>query len=195
MYKYILLKHQKSKVEQGFVTLEILISLLIALAFVAISMQSLVYAMAMKVQAQEKQRANQLIQEDIERVKQEGSSIAVDNTRCSPTTYTNGYAQQLWTNLQAVAAEGTNTTTKTLLKKINTSGTAETGGKTLGLRRFHISNNPATAPYRTLKIRYEIWHWNGSDFVDENDDDDLNGDSPIAETYVEVIPNVALACP
>jgi type II secretory pathway pseudopilin PulG len=195
MYKFILLK-QKSTTEKGFVTLEILISLLIALAFVAISMQSLVYAMAMKVQAQEKQRANQLIQEDIERVKQLGSNTDLAGS-CTSANYTGGYANNLWTSLQTEAA-GTNTTTsvtKTLLKKINTSGAAETGGKTLGLRRFHVSNNPATAPYRTLKIRYEIWHWDGSDFVDKNGDTTLTSDTPIAETYVEVIPNVALACP
>ena len=54
-----------SQKEAGFTTLEILIQLLIALGFVAVSMQSLVYAMAMKVQAQEKQRANELIQEDV----------------------------------------------------------------------------------------------------------------------------------
>ncbi|NJL51998.1 MAG: type II secretion system protein [Hydrococcus sp. SU_1_0] len=80
--------------EAGFTTLEILVSLIIALLFVAVSMQSLVYAMAMKVQAQEKQRANELIQEDIERINQLGSTALT--ATCNATAYTGSYAEALF---------------------------------------------------------------------------------------------------
>ena len=86
-------------------------------------MQSLVYAMAMKVQAQEKQRANQLIQEDIARLNQLGSTaltpanIGDPAPVCNPvdtladasttpatpayTAYQNSYASALWNALPA----------------------------------------------------------------------------------------------
>ncbi|MBW4534856.1 MAG: hypothetical protein KME09_13055 [Pleurocapsa minor HA4230-MV1] len=210
--------------EAGFTTLEILISLIIALLFVAVSMQSLVYAMAMKVQAQEKQRANELIQEDIERINRLGSTItpgAVASTTtiatrpyCNPvdtsaiaaapsatppvpvaiptyTAYENSYANALW------RAIPTTTQTKTLSKKINSDGSVSTGGKQLALRRFHVSSttNNSTAPHRTLKVGYQVWNWDGTDFKNKNGGSLDAGDEPIAETYVEIIPDVALRCP
>lgn len=210
--------------EKGFVTIEILVSLLIALGFVAVSMQSLVYAMAIKVQAQEKQRANQLIQEDIERVNQLGSTAltpaapaagdpappipvcnpvdtAADNTTVPPTpaytAYENSYANALWT-----AIDDTGIPTKNLLEKIDrTSGSVSTGGKQIALRRFHVSATPGNrnseAPHRTLKIGYQVWDWNSTDntYRNENGAALTATDEPIAETYVEIIPDVALQCP
>lgn len=226
MNKLLLLLFKFKKVtprkETGFTTLEILISLIIALLFVAVSMQSLVYAMAMKVQAQEKQRANELIQEDIERINRLGSTLAAGAAAipavpatgstpavpavpaarpfCNPvatttsparTAYENGYAQALW------AAIPTTTPTKTIIKKIKSDGLVDTGGKQLALRRFHVSSTTgnSTAPHRTLKVGYQVWTWDGTDFKDKNGNDIDAGDEPIAETYVEIIPDVALRCP
>ncbi len=193
---------KSSRQESGFTTLEILISLLIALGFVAVSMQSLVYAMAMKVQAQEKQRANELIQEDIERINRLGSILDLDldgtpdtepvTTACNPANYAGGYAKALWT-----ASVPANTQTKTIIKKIKSDGSVDTGGKQLALRRFEISSTAAnsTAPHRTLKVGYQVWTWDGTTFTDKNGGTLGTGDEPIAETYVEVIPDVALQCP
>jgi type II secretory pathway pseudopilin PulG len=221
MNKLLLLLFKFKKVtprkETGFTTLEILISLIIALLFVAVSMQSLVYAMAMKVQAQEKQRANELIQEDIERINQLGSILAagtpavpatattaaIPATRpfCNPvdtpattparTAYENGYAQALW------AAIPTTTQTKTIIKKIKSDGSVDRGGKQLALRRFHVSSTAgnSTSPHRTLKVGYQVWNWDGTNFKNKNNGTLVAGDEPIAETYVEVIPDVALQCP
>ena len=233
MNKLLKLKKITSGKDAGFTTFEILISLLIALGFVAVSMQSLVYAMAMKVQAQEKQRANELIQEDIERINRLGSSLAKGtpavpatpatgatpatpaipaappfcNPVATPTTtpartaYENGYAQALWNSLQTEAA-GTETTTsaslrKTLIKKVDSTGATQSQGKTLALRRFHVSEGSSTAPHRTLKVGYQVWNWDStnSDFKNKNNGDIDTGDEPIAETYVEIIPDVALQCP
>ena len=191
MNKLIRVKKAAHQKEKGFVTIEIIVSILIALAFVAVSMQSLVYAMAMKVQAQEKQRANQLIQEDIERINQLGNNTTLTAT-CDATTYANGYAQALWTAINA-----TGTQTKNLLEKIDTStGAVDTSGKQLALQRFHLSSttNNSTFPHRTLKVRYQVWEWNGS-YITSDGTTPAAGDEPIAETYVEVIPDVALSCP
>jgi type II secretory pathway pseudopilin PulG len=193
--------------EAGFTTLEILISLLIALLFVAVSMQSLVYAMAMKVQAQEKQRANELIQEDIERINRLGSTLgtAPVTTTCNSTNYAGSYAKALWDSLQAddVLRAGTLTPTplppptKTIIKKIKSNGSVNTGGKQLALRRFEVSNTAgnSTSPHRTLKVGYQVWNWDGTNFKNKNNGTLAAGDEPIAETYVEVIPDVALQCP
>jgi type II secretory pathway pseudopilin PulG len=192
MNKFLLFKLSKraSQKEAGFTTLEILISLVIALLFVAVSMQSLVYAMAMKVQAQEKQRANELIQEDVERINQLGSTALT--ATCDATAYANGYAKALWT-----ASILANPPTKTIIKKINSDGSVGTGGKQLALRSFEVSSTAgnSTAPHRTLKVGYQVWNWDGTNYKDKNNGTLSAGDEPIAETYVETIPDVALQCP
>ncbi|HEY9771087.1 MAG TPA: type II secretion system protein [Coleofasciculaceae cyanobacterium] len=184
---------ESSRKEAGFTTLEILISLLIALGFVAVSMQSLVYAMAMKVQAQEKQRANELIQEDIERINRLGSTLPTPPVAatCNSTNYAGGYAQALWTLIP------TATQTKTIIKKVKSSdGSVETGGKQLALRRFHVSSTINSNPYRTLKVGYQVWWgWDGTNYKNKNGGNVAVGNEPIAETYVEIIPDVALQCP
>ncbi len=197
MNKLLKLKKITSGKEVGFTTFEILISLLIALLFVAVSMQSLVYAMAMKVQAQEKQRANELIQEDIERINRLGSTLgtAPVTTTCNSANYAGGYAKALWDALQANASSTATTTslTKTLIKKIKSDGSLDTGGKQIGLKRYEITNS--TAPYRTLRVGYQVWYWNGTTFANKTGGTIVSGNEPIAETYVEIIPDVALRCP
>lgn len=192
MKKLFKFKHRRS-INQGFTTLEILISIIIALAFISVAMQSFVLAMGMKVQAQEKQRANQLIQEDLEKVTTLGSNITQDHdNKCNPiatptssppkTAYQNGYAYELW---EAIDEEPQ--PTAHLLK--TTDGTES--GKKIGSVRQQINDltdpSPSEdAPYRTLKISFQ---------VRELDSDDEPTGDVIAERYVEVIPDVALQCP
>jgi type II secretory pathway pseudopilin PulG len=195
MKKLLKFKHRKSS-NQGFTTLEIIISIIVALLFISVAMQSFVLAMGMKVQAQEKQRANQLIQEDLERTnilasniptKVEGIAPNPEHTfiqRCNAVppgggivAYDNGFAKELWDDLDAVDAP-----TVKLIKKAD--GT--TVGKTFGLFRTPVSDANSTAPHRTLKINYQV--------QELDDSGDPIGDV-IAERYVEVIPDVALQCP
>ena len=185
MKKLFKFRHRKTS-DLGFSTLEVLVSIIIALAFVSVAMQSFVLGMAMKVQAQEKQRANQLIQEDLERLSDLASIIAEDhNNKCDPvavttgttsTAYENGYAYELWEDIDAVTVAPVS---------LLSDGT----GKTLTLVRTPVSGDPtatpaipisSTAPHRTLKINYQV--------TDPNN-------NVIAERYVEVIPDVALRCP
>ena len=164
------LKRKKS-LDQGFTTLEILISIIVALAFISVAMQSFVLAMGMKVQAQEKQRANQLIQEDLERTNVLASNIAVDDNKCNPAAYANGYAKELQDDIEAEP--------EPTVKLLKTSEGNEYG-ETLTLERNVISDTSSNAPHRTLKINYQV----------KDSDDNI-----IAERYVEVIPDVALRCP
>ena len=178
----------KKSLDRGFTTLEVLISIIIALAFVSVTMQSFVLALGMKIQAQEKQRANQLIQEDLERLSDLASLIRADHAnKCNPlptttaptkTAYENGYAQALWDEIVKDKEP------KTQLNNFKTS-------KTLKLKRTHVYDDKvpsptSDAPYQTLQIKYR---------VHDSDDSTITDDEVIAERYVEVIPDVALQCP
>lgn len=193
MKKVFKFKHRKS-LNQGFTTLEVLVSIIVALAFVSVAMQSFVLAMAMKVQAQEKQRANQLIQEDLENVSILASNLPAEELGLTPphtftqkcsavpagggtVAYANGFAKDLWDDVSAVTEPTVN-----LLIAANGTGT----GKTLGLSRNHVSNTSSNAPHRTLKINYQVQELDSSN----NPIGDV-----IARRYVEVIPDVALRCP
>ena len=190
MKKLIKFRKIINQKDKGFITLEILVSLFVALAFVAVSMQSLVYAMAMKVQAQEKQRANQLIQEDIERINQLGSNTGLTGA-CNSLTYAGSYAEALWNAIPG------GTQTKTIIEKTQSDGSVSTGGKQIALQRFPVSSttNNSTSPHRTLKVGYQVWDWDGTNYRNKTGTAPAAGDRPIAETYVEIIPDVALACP
>ncbi len=188
MQKLLIFNYRKN-LNRGFSTLEVLISIIVALVFVSFSLQSFVLGVAIKVQAQEKQRANQLIQEDLELLSELASNIpartapqTVDET-CNAipagggaAAYAQGYAQDLWNELQNKKPDGDASLSIKLLKK--SDGTEL--GDTFTLTRTDISNGSSVAPHRTLKINYRV----------TNSNNDL-----IAERYVEVIPDVALRCP
>ncbi|NJL53539.1 MAG: hypothetical protein HC930_17720, partial [Hydrococcus sp. SU_1_0] len=109
----------------------------------------------------------ELIQEDIERINRLGSTALT--ATCNATGYTGSYAEALWDALEAddILRAGTPTPTppppptKTIIKKINSNGLVDTGGKQLALRRFHVSStvNNSTSPHRTLKVGYQVWNW------------------------------------
>lgn len=175
------LNKKPKKQETGFFTIEILVSLLIAMTFVLVSLQSMVYATMLRVQAQERQRANQLIQEEIERVNVLASNIALADADCDAADYGDGFAQELWDRVN------TTNPIQSLFQETQTDGTVVESGRRFGLNRIHVSNttNGSTAPHRTLRVGYEVREWDGTQFI---------GDT-IADTYIEVIPDVALSCP
>ncbi|MGB5636183.1 MAG: hypothetical protein WBM44_02875 [Waterburya sp.] len=189
---------QIPKKESGFITLEVVVSMILGLAFLAVSLQSIGYALAIKVQAQEKQRANELIQEDIERISQLGSNTALGGT-CNPANYAGGYAQALWDALEPNPPSAENPPpTKTLSKSIKADGSDNGKGDILALQRFHFNDAVTNrAPFRTLKVAYRVWTWDAdnSQFTDKNGNIPDGEDFPISETFVEVIPDVALSCP
>ena len=186
MKKFLCHKLASSK-EKGFITLEILVAILIASGFLAVAMQSLVYAMAIKVQAQEKQRASQLITEDLEIANNLANSSGLGGD-CNAANYNDGYAKKLWEKL--VDENGAIPRLSLL---------ADGGGKRLALERTEVSDDPSNTdtPHRTLKIKYQVW-WgldeNGK-FLDIDNTERTNTDEPITETYVEIIPDAALSCP
>ena len=195
--------------DRGFITLEVIVALIVGLAFFAVGLQAFGTAMAMKAQSIEKQRANELIQEDIERISQLGSTLAIvtPSPVCNPTgatvadEYNNSLAQGLWDNLILEAPANSANLRKNVVNRVNTTTGAvtNTGGRTLALERSHVSGaaGGSVAPHRTLKIGYRVWYWDDATNTLRNRNNTVrsNTDDPIAETYVEVIPDVALSCP
>ena len=120
MWKTIIKNKQQKLSNQGFITIEIIIALLIAFGFLMVSLQTLVLGMVFKVKAQEEQKANKLIQEDVEAIRNQAnanvltsrlatiltnnddlstgfdrSSEPIDDV-CNATSYNEGYGQALW---------------------------------------------------------------------------------------------------
>ena len=171
MWQKIILQLQRKKTlpDKGFLTLEIIIATLVAFAFLMSSLQALVLGMYLKVQAQEDQRANQLIQEDIEAFASLSNTLTLDlNTNCNADVYGNGYAFGLWDSFD-------NPGTPVSISLLSGGGGAE-----LTLNRTHVSAINPTPPFRTLGIYYQV----------RNSDNDL-----VASRYIEMIPDQALRCP
>lgn len=72
-----MLKPKISKPEQGFTLIEVLIAIVIATIFVAVTMQVMALATAFRVRAQEYAEATAWIQEDLEKVKFEASQFGI----------------------------------------------------------------------------------------------------------------------
>lgn len=175
MWQKILLQSKKKLPDQGFLTLEIIVATIVAFGFLMFSLQTLAFAMMMKIQAQKDQRADQLIQEDIERLSSLSSTLTLNlDTNCTVNAYANGYAQGLWNALIAQVPAGDPNLTTPLL-------TGGTGGITLTLTRINL-NADSTAPHRTIRLFYQV----------------TSSDDPatiIASRIIEMIPEEALECP
>ncbi|GAB4234786.1 MAG: hypothetical protein Kow0049_18900 [Stanieria sp.] len=179
MLKLNLLIIKNLKTEQGFTMLEILVAILIALGFVAVSLQGMVVATAFRVKAQEKQIANQLIQEDVENINAIAAILPPNPAKCWATNYDNGYAKYLWDSYTSAAYSSYSYVEFPERRLLN-----DTQGKRLRLRRID-QNGTSLAPHQALRILYEVQEWDGTSFIG----------NVIAKHYIEVIPNAALSCP
>lgn len=192
MLQKIILRSKKKSPDQGFLTIEVIAATLVAFGFLMFSLQALAAAMLMKIQAQQDQRADQLIQEDIERIGGLSSTLTLDldnqlannlPTRCDVANYDLGYGDALWDALIAQTPNGD--------PDLDTLLLPDSGGLvTLRLSRTHLDANP----HRTLKIFYQVTNSNNNVF----DDDvvgDIDDDVIVTTRYVEIIPDEALRCP
>ena len=163
---------------------EVLVSVLVASAFVTISMQALVLATMFRVKAQEKEIASQLIQQDAEAVKLVANqfnqnvdlSFNVDS-KCLASSYNDGYAKAVYDSLPLLPNN---------MKLLGNKG-----------KEFKIERLPQTAssiaPHKVLRIKYRVSEWKNGNFVYTNETD--RDENAVAKDYIEVIPNVALQCP
>ena len=179
MWQKILLQSKKNSPARGFLTMEIIIATIVAFGFLMFSLQAIAFAMMMKIQAQKEQRADQLIQEDIERIGGLSSALNLNMaTNCNADTYANGYAQELWNDLLDDDADNLANGIDNLTTPLMTDGA---GGIILTLARTHV-DDISEPPHRTLRIFYQV---TSNDNLTE-----IN-----ASRYVEIIPEEALQCP
>lgn len=180
-HKLTKFNHKISGKDQGFTLMEVIVATLIAFLFLAGSLQAIVLATLIRVQAQEKEFSNQRIQEDIEELKAEAETLPQDDTLCSATSFANGYTQKL------IEAHSGNT--YQLDEPLF--------GYTMRLHRDYLGDGrlidgitgdatdiaESSPPHRVLKVRYVAQSVKNGTTKD------------VTEHYVEVIPNAALQCP
>ena len=139
-------KSKLAKSDAGFGMIEILISLLILSVFFMISGQGLMISTVFRVEAERKQRANLLIEEDINQARYQALNISKnidpdsnpsDKTKCSLDTITT-----------------TNNYGKDLIGKLNPSTTVEILKKKYTLQRNF--KDPSGIKKNVVEIYYEI---------------------------------------
>ena len=110
----IMRKFKLAKTEAGFGMMEVLVSLLVLMVFFLISGEGLLVSATFRVQAERKNKANLLIEEDINRVRYKASKIATPpddqpDPKCSVETVTdnNNYGKDLIAQLGGQNTEET----------------------------------------------------------------------------------------
>jgi prepilin-type N-terminal cleavage/methylation domain-containing protein len=157
----------------GFTLTEVLVSILVASTFVAMTMQALVTAAAFRAKADQYDAAVSWIQEDLETVINQASLYEREAipypASCSATAASNG-----------LAASFLNDSTRGLGGPTATFGPKTLGGKSYILRR---SADFATAsdPFKLLKVTYAVAPQAGG--------------STVATVSTEVILKAVLSCP
>jgi len=158
---------QQSKSESGFTLMEVLVASLVVVFFVVGSLQALALSVAIRVKAQARQRADQLIQEDIEAVRHVAENMVANQSLCSANGFAGGYAQAL----SADAAFPASTSTKRLFEDNANSRQYQL------TRTIDTTNSSNTI----LKLSYSV--------------SEVGNNTEITTDYIEVIPNAATLCP
>lgn len=189
MLKLILFKTKIPQKDQGFTMLEVLVAGLITFFFIIGSLQAMVLATMIKVQSLEKERANEIIQEDKEAIKARATNFAIPagtnlSNLCDPPAAANGFAQLFIASNNGLAGLNVPRNKKVL----NSYDSNETKGRTLLLSRTAI--NTGQYPFKTLTISYQVNRTLNGTTPDLTDSNRL-----IATDTLEVMPNVALQCP
>lgn len=194
----LILKKQKNKLESpegGFITLEILVSMLMATLFLLGTLQMVVVGLAISVGATKEQRADKIIQQEVENLNDLGSNLTLANmdAACSGTlnidgngaTADDGFGQALW-NLRQQGDPLNDMTVNPF-----TFNDTTIGGRILEVRltRNNVAGEATLSPHRVLGLTFRV----AEDLNSDGDTDDVN--EVITNRYVEMIPDAALECP
>jgi len=197
---------QTKSLDQGFMTLEMIIASWVGFFFLVFSMQTIVSGLAFKVISQKEFGGDRLIQEEIERLNDlarvENLSLidpaladpdvnriaACDGTWDSGDgTANDGHGQALW-NARVVEGDTLTASTATTITIDPNTATDNIVGLTLTLVGTRNLADPGGAgaanAHKILGINYVV-----------TAPDELGNPETIAERYVEVIPDEALECP
>jgi type II secretory pathway pseudopilin PulG len=172
----------RKKATQGFTMIEVLVGILITLAFTATAMQAMVAATSIKVRADEKSESSEWIKQDFEGVVRPAannlnydssaetypisSAATAHRDRCVATTSATGYASLLKTSLDAM----------TIPEK-----RSATGNRQYTLTRTTVASS--VSPFNVLQVTYRVFRGT-----------DTTTTTPISTLYTEVVPGASLAC-
>jgi Tfp pilus assembly protein PilV len=161
--------------------LEVLIAILVITFFLAGTLQLMAIDTLYKVLAKQQANAAQWIQEDVEEVRALASTIARNDTLCTPTTASPAsYASELQTAI-------TNSTT---LPGSTSKPLLSPNSKPYQMTRTYTI---ATDQPSVLKITYGVVDTNASNRT--NQDINRSANSTVARFYTEVIPAASFQCP
>jgi len=214
----LLLNKQKSlktkSLDQGFITLEIIISMLVGFFFIILALQTVVSGLAFKVLAQKEFGGDRLIQEEIERLNDLASENRLslvdpgldpvdeedddDTDKISACngiwdsgdgSGDDGHGQALWNLRLTGNTLAATSPADTFVVNPNVANNTNVVGRVLTLTATRNTTDPGGAttakPFKVLGVNYVVTA------PDENGDGIIE---EIARRYVEVIPDEALEC-
>lgn len=180
-----MLKLKAVKQQKGFTLVEVLVAIVISTLFVTVTMQAMVMAAYLKVQAKYNTQGMTLIQQNLEQVKY--AATAPDPTlytaaKCSAADYSSGYAKVLSDKIDA------DVSIKLSTADALSSAPIQIGEKSFKVTRSYDTTSPV--PYNVLRLTYKFQQWNVSTsaFV-------VSPVATVATIYTEVIPDAAFNCP
>jgi Tfp pilus assembly protein PilV len=164
---------QSARSIQGFTLVEVLVSILITTAFVAISLQGVLAAMLLQAKTLQQSEATNWMQSDLAELRWQASisQLAFDRTRCQAVTADQGFADAVRDRIAQTNVTGTNPYDVSVVIKRSSSG------QEFELRRtLSIANHP----FNILGIQYQV--------------QSRTGGAPIASFYSEVMADAVFQC-
>ncbi|NJN23846.1 MAG: hypothetical protein HC810_04910 [Acaryochloridaceae cyanobacterium RL_2_7] len=159
---------------QGFSLVEVLVSVLMIVSFLAIAMQTLIAATAIKVKSEEISDSTAWMQDDLEAIKFEANRL--DSTLPTPPSC-GTYANALRTEIASLPQVTTLPNGRQFMVK--TSG-----------ERQYILERDLNENGNLLGITHRVFR----DVDKDGAKDDASDDAAIGELYSEIIPDAAFGC-
>ncbi len=159
---------------EGFTLIEVLVSILVATAFVGLSLQGILTATLLQAKALRQTEALNWIQGDLAELRWQASisQLAFDRTRCQASTADRGFADALRDRLAQTDVTGTAPYQVPIQIKRNARGQEFELLRTLSI---------ASSPYHILGIQYQVRpHTSGA--------------LPVASFYSEVLADAVFQC-
>jgi Tfp pilus assembly protein PilV len=165
---------QSARSIEGFTLIEVLVSILVATAFVGLSLQGILTATLLQAKALRRTEALNWIQGDLAELRWQAriSQLAFDRARCKAPTADRGFADALRDQIAQTDVTGTAPYNVPVQIKRNASGQEFELLRTLSI---------ASSPYHILSIQYQVRPRQ-------------SGAVPVASFYSEVMADAAFQC-
>ncbi len=164
---------QSARSMQGFTLVEVLVSILITTAFVAISLQGVLAAILLQSQTLQQAEATNWIQNDLAELRWQASisQLAFDRTRCQATTADQGFADAVRDRIAQTNITSSHPYDAPVPIKRSSNGQEFELRRTLSI---------AGHPFNILGIKYQV--------------QPRTGGAPLASLYSEVMADAVFQC-